>query len=80
MHFLQLFWYEDPDDEYDPSQEDILKINTQFVRLFFLYVDDGVEVGRRLFFRFIYDWHKDTHQARLWFWLSGRRRAGTLRV
>ncbi|CAM9385471.1 unnamed protein product [Scytosiphon promiscuus] len=37
-----LFWDEDPYDDYDPSEEGAA-INTQFVNLFFLDVDKGVE-------------------------------------
>ncbi|CAN0019989.1 unnamed protein product [Scytosiphon promiscuus] len=37
-----LFWDEDPYDDYDPSAEGAA-INTQFVNLFFLDVDKGVE-------------------------------------
>ena len=45
FHLSQMFWAEDPLGEYAPSSEDYTNINTQFVSLFFLNVDDGVEVG-----------------------------------
>ena len=46
-----MFWSDDPLSEYDPSSESGSAFNSQFVSLFFLDVEDGVEVSFRLYFR-----------------------------
>ena len=48
IHLSQLYWYEDLFGEYDPSDPDTSIFYTQFVNLFFLNVDDGVEVNLRV--------------------------------
>ena len=47
----QMIWSDDPLSEYDPSSESSSAFNSQFVSLFFLDVEDGVEVSFRSSFR-----------------------------